>query len=363
MHSDYTRNLVSLVVPCYNVAPYIERFINSILVQSWDQIELILVNDGSTDGTRDIIAARESELKSKCQKLLVIDQENKGLAGAVNTGLQLFTGEFLSWPDPDDWLTPDSLELRVDAMRRHPNVGLLRGNAHEFDEKNQKLMECFLPPSDQESILENAFEDMVFLRGYKAPIAHMARSSLFVDANRSRSIYFDKRSSQNQQMLLPLMQKYPVLEMRRPVGYYCVRDDSRSRAHRTPEDYYKRCLQLLDIAEHVVPGLTCHGDAVEGMRRVRDYHIRNRMLPVLFRGAMTPELTQRLEQSRLKPIKKAFARLMVSARLSHPYISLNQMFCGQPQRVMNRIFTSLVFMGTDECRWPEGAQARHDRAN
>jgi glycosyltransferase involved in cell wall biosynthesis len=358
MHNQLSKNLVSLVVPCFNVSPYINRLIDSILAQTWDHIELIMVNDGSTDGTRDIISSRERDLRNKCQKLLIIDQENKGLAGAVNTGLQHISGEFLSWPDPDDWLVPESLEWRVDAMRRYPDVGLIRGNAYEFNEKEQKVTQCFLPPSDRESILENAFEDMVFLRGYKAPIAHMARTAHFLDANRSRSIYFDKRSSQNQQMLLPLMQKYPVLEMRRPIGYYCVRDDSRSRAHRTPEDYYKRCLQLLDIAEHVVPKLTYSGDAVEGMKRVRDYHIRNRMLPTLFRGAMTSELTQRLSQCRLKPFKKAFARLLVSVRLSRSFISLNKKLFGQPQRAMNRLFTLLVLMGKDECKWPDHIQVR-----
>ena len=346
-------DLVSLIVPCYNMEAYLSRFLDSVLEQTWSRIQLILVNDGSTDRTLEIIESYLYRLGEKCTEVKVIDQENAGLAGAVDAGLKVFTGEFLSWPDPDDWLLADSIESRVNAMRRHPQVGLVRANAYRFDERSQTVIDCFLPKGTEESLLPNIFESLVFLKGYKAPIAHFARSHSFLCANGSRSIYFDRRSSQNQQMLLPLVQRYPVLEMREPTGYYCVRDDSRSNMSKTPEQHYRRCLQILDIAEHVVPTLTYYGDAEEGMKRVRDYHIRNRMLPGLFGAGMKSELAVRLNQARLSRPRMLFAKACGLLRCNRAFQKLDDWLDKLPSRMLNQSFIPTVRMSDAEMKWPE----------
>ena len=96
--------LLSIISPVYNVESYLDRCVKSILTQSYHDIELILIDDGSTDGSSalcDKWAAEDSRVK-------VIHKENGGVSSARNVGLELATGEYLTLIDPDDFLAPDT---------------------------------------------------------------------------------------------------------------------------------------------------------------------------------------------------------------------------------------------------------------
>lgn len=83
-------NMVSMVVPCYNKVNYIGEFFQSVYDQVWDNIELILVNDGSTDGTREIIRQWEPRFVRRGYSVQIIDQENRGVFGAIKAGLERY---------------------------------------------------------------------------------------------------------------------------------------------------------------------------------------------------------------------------------------------------------------------------------
>lgn len=97
---------ISIVIPCYNVEQYIEQCLNSILNQSYQDFEIICVNDGSTDCTLEIL----ENYRSKDKRIKVVDQENKGLSESRNIGFKWATGDFIMFVDGDDWLEMDCLE-------------------------------------------------------------------------------------------------------------------------------------------------------------------------------------------------------------------------------------------------------------
>lgn len=97
--------MVSIIIPCYNIAPYISRCVDSILSQSFIDFELILVNDGSTDGTKQLIDV----LKSKDRRIQAIHKENEGVTIARYTGLKITKGDYIMFVDGDDTLVKDSL--------------------------------------------------------------------------------------------------------------------------------------------------------------------------------------------------------------------------------------------------------------
>ena len=97
---------VSMVVPCYNKAKYIGMMLDSVIAQEWNNIELILVNDGSTDGTREVIAEYESKLIARGFSVIIIDQENAGCCAAVYTGLIRMSGDYFCLVDCDDMIEP-----------------------------------------------------------------------------------------------------------------------------------------------------------------------------------------------------------------------------------------------------------------
>lgn len=120
---------VSVVIPVYNTAPYLEACMNSVVGQSLEDIEIICVNDGSTDGSRAIL----EDYARKDPRILVVDQENRGLSGARNTGLQRARGTYLYFLDSDDYIEPQALELLYDKMEEM-QLEMLFFNAEPFSD-------------------------------------------------------------------------------------------------------------------------------------------------------------------------------------------------------------------------------------
>lgn len=102
---------VSIVVPIYNVEKYLERCLDSMATQSYPNIEVIMVDDGSTDASAEI--ARRYE--QKYSNFRLIQQENRGLGGARNTGICEASGDYIAMPDSDDWVHPDYIKRLVET--------------------------------------------------------------------------------------------------------------------------------------------------------------------------------------------------------------------------------------------------------
>ena len=99
MHED----LVSIIVPMYNVEKFIEKCVKSLMNQSHKDIEIILVDDGLPDQSPEII----DRIAIEDQRVHVIHQQNKGVSAARNAGLQCATGEYVMFVDGDDWVDSD----------------------------------------------------------------------------------------------------------------------------------------------------------------------------------------------------------------------------------------------------------------
>lgn len=107
---------VSVVIPVYNVKPYLERCVRSVLRQTCKDLEVILVDDGSTDGSGELCDQLTSDLgpQALVPSIRVIHQENQGLSGARNTGIKAATGDYIMFMDSDDeWLLENGLETLV----------------------------------------------------------------------------------------------------------------------------------------------------------------------------------------------------------------------------------------------------------
>lgn len=108
---------ISVIVPAYNAGKTILETIQSILQQSFQDFELIVINDGSTDNTLEVLKQVED------QRLKVISYKNAGLPTARNRGISISIGKFLSFIDADDLWTPDKLQLQLVALQSKPNTG------------------------------------------------------------------------------------------------------------------------------------------------------------------------------------------------------------------------------------------------
>lgn len=94
--------LVSIIIPCYNVAPFMKKCLDTVCAQTLRDIQIICINDGSGDGTLDILR----EYEAADERFVVIDQPNAGVAVARNAGLDAASGEYIGFVDPDDYISP-----------------------------------------------------------------------------------------------------------------------------------------------------------------------------------------------------------------------------------------------------------------
>lgn len=102
---------VSVIIPVYNVEKYISRCLDSVVNQTLKDIEIICVNDGSTDNSAKIA----QQYAATDKRISIINQENKGLSAARNTGMKFTTGKYISFIDSDDWIDPDFFEKLYNA--------------------------------------------------------------------------------------------------------------------------------------------------------------------------------------------------------------------------------------------------------
>lgn len=100
---------ISIIVPCYNVEKYLKQCLNSIVNQTYNNLEIICVNDGSTDNTLDIL----KEYAFKDDRIVIIDQENIGASQARNNALKVITGDFVAFVDGDDWIDQSVFEKAI----------------------------------------------------------------------------------------------------------------------------------------------------------------------------------------------------------------------------------------------------------
>jgi glycosyltransferase involved in cell wall biosynthesis len=119
--------LISIIIPVYNVAPYLHDCLDSVLKQDISECEVICVNDGSTDGSISILEG----YKKLYPEVKLISQENKGLSAARNAGLKASKGDYVLFLDSDDWLSTDALQILHDQIG---NEDMLCFNGRRFFE-------------------------------------------------------------------------------------------------------------------------------------------------------------------------------------------------------------------------------------
>lgn len=111
---------VSMVVPCYNKKDYIGAFLASVHAQNWKNLQIICVNDGSDDGTREVLTEWEPALREQFS-FTILDQPNQGVALAVKNGLELVTGDYVCIVDCDDELYPDYASAMAEYLESNPS--------------------------------------------------------------------------------------------------------------------------------------------------------------------------------------------------------------------------------------------------
>lgn len=134
---------VSIVLPVYNQAHFLPEALDGIFAQTERDFELIVVNDGSTDATADVLAGYQAH-----HQFTVINQSNQGLPKALNAGFAHTQGEYLTWTSSDNIMLPDMLKVLASALDQDPSVGLVYADRYLITDEGTNLGRFNLPDYD-----------------------------------------------------------------------------------------------------------------------------------------------------------------------------------------------------------------------
>lgn len=151
-----TTPLVSVVIAAYNAEDYIADAVASVLNQTMDDLELIVVDDGSTDTTREVLRRFEGD-----PRMRVVEQNNAGCSAARNRGAAAATGNYIAIVDADDVCWPHKLEYQIDCFRQRPQLAVVGTHARMIGPRGQHLGVVRTPP-DHGTIAEGMQHSMQF---------------------------------------------------------------------------------------------------------------------------------------------------------------------------------------------------------
>ena len=142
--------LVSIVIPVYNGANYVAEAIESALKQSYKNIEIIVVNDGSTDNTEKIV-------KKYGDKIRYFYKENGGVASALNLGIKNMKGEYFSWLSHDDIYYPNKIERQIEELKNIDKDNILYSGFELINDKSEFLYAWEIASTNEYRKLNNSF--------------------------------------------------------------------------------------------------------------------------------------------------------------------------------------------------------------
>ena len=229
---------ISVIVPCYNVAPYIERCVASLIRQTYQNLEIILVNDGSTDNTREIC----ERLKETDSRIKVVQKENGGLSDARNAGIEAAAGEFYSFIDGDDFIEPDTYEALIAEMK-DTSVSMVAGGFIVTDIQGNKTVSVC--PKRMYLTKEEAFLDLFGRKKYisQSSCNKLFRKELFQNIRYKKGIF-----NEDMEILPRLLDVTDhVVILNKPIYHYIKKPGSI-----TSSEYSMKRYEAIAIEEDIV---------------------------------------------------------------------------------------------------------------
>ena len=257
---------VSVIIPTYNSAQYIAEAIESVLAQTYKDYEIIVVDDGSIDNTREV-------LKPFMDKIIYVYKENGGQASARNLGIKMSKGEYIAFLDSDDIWLPQKLELQVELLDSRPEVGLVYSDNYRFTD-DEGIIGL---GSQRVQGLSGMVFNSLFLKNFIPTLTVMVRRKCLDDVG-----LFDESKhivhSEDYDLWLRIAKKYEIAYIDKPLAKY------RYRYHRK-DGFNKEIIDRAYMATMEVIKKNIHN--LEGNESERRKLIKQRMANLFFEWGYT----------------------------------------------------------------------------
>ncbi|MCR4650431.1 MAG: glycosyltransferase [Lachnospiraceae bacterium] len=234
--------MVTIIVPVYNTEKYLERCVRSVMAQTYKDLEIILVDDGSTDSSGKMA----DELAVEDGRIRVIHQVNGGSSRARNTGIDNAHGDYIGFVDSDDYIDEDFVSLMMDAIERY-DVQMAQISRDEIDEQGERRPDVCIPPSEESLITsEEQLRELLMHRGDCSFCTRITKRELFDDMR-----FPEDRLNEDFYLLVEMLgviDKYVILPKQAYHVFYRMGSNSRRE---DPEDFSRVFTDIVVNADHV----------------------------------------------------------------------------------------------------------------
>lgn len=207
--------LVSVIIPCYNHGRFLSKAIESVLTQTYSNFEIIVIDDGSTDNTKEIV--------QNYKEVKYVYQINQGLSASRNTGIDQSTGEYLVFLDADDWLLTDALMTNLNILRASPQLAFVSGGFRFFFARDQTTRQVT-------SIVNSDHYCHLLQKNYIAMIAAVMFQRWVFDSLRYDTTL---KVCEDYDLYLKITRKHPVAHHTELISVYCIHDSNMSKGSAT----------------------------------------------------------------------------------------------------------------------------------
>ena len=194
---------VTVIIPTYNRADFLAEAVDSVLNQTWKDLETLVVDDGSTDRTRELIARYGKRLKYFYKK-------NEGPSSARNVGIREALGTYVAFLDSDDVWEPEKLSIQMDFMRKHPEIKLVCTDSSVIDSRESREGKL------KKDLMGNLFS-LLYSNSFIRTSTVLMNKACFQEVG-----YFDERyqSAEDYDVWLRVARRYPIAYLNRPLVRY-----------------------------------------------------------------------------------------------------------------------------------------------
>lgn len=196
-------SLVSVLIPCYNGEKFLERCFNCLLEQTYKNVEVVFVNDGSKDNSENLALEYGKKLEEKGYIFKYFYQENAGAAAAINFALKKLTGKYIMLYDVDDIIMPTAIEDKAVFLDTHEEYDMVRNNGYYVN--NDDINEIIKPFEiyDENNVNEHIFEDIILEKVNNWPSTFMVKTETLFAHIPDKNIYVSQ-FGQNLQIMMPV---------------------------------------------------------------------------------------------------------------------------------------------------------------
>ena len=232
--------LISVIIPCYNAERSLEKCLTSVIQQSYDNLEIILIDDGSTDNSSKIY----EDVQHKDERVKIFKQDNSGVSKARNNGVKAATGKYICFVDSDDWVEPDyCYELYQLLIQEKADISIIEAS---YEDENGNIV--FNKPTSDEKVFEGKRALALLLEDnivQSHPWGKLYKSSFFNNVHFPENL----KCFEDYSTLFKIFDKaMTVVKSNKKLYHYIQHDDSLSH-NLSPETAYNFYLAIMDVIQ------------------------------------------------------------------------------------------------------------------